>query len=61
MKSNKQDSDEKMVKFTEDFKAILAAITYQINTLKSLSTQKDSTKPMDPTTVFLVNRRNLPF
>ena len=27
IKSNKQDSDEKMTKLTEDFKSILAAIT----------------------------------
>ena len=41
MKANKQDSDEKITKPTEDFKAILAEITYQINTLKSFPTQKD--------------------
>ena len=39
--SNKQDSDEKMAKFKEEFKIMLAAKTYQINTLKSSPTHKD--------------------
>ena len=38
MKNNKQDSDEKMMKLTEDFKAVIASsitsITYHINYLK---------------------------
>ena len=38
MKANKQDSDEKMMKLTEDFKAVIASsitsITYHINYLK---------------------------
>ena len=34
MKSNKQDSDEKIMKLTEYFKTILAELTDQINTLK---------------------------
>ena len=38
MKANKQHSDEKMVKLAEDFKAMLAAITDHINTLKYSST-----------------------
>ena len=45
MKSNNQDSDDKMVNLTEDFKAMLAAITDQINTLKYSSTHQDSPKP----------------
>ena len=48
-----------MMKLIEDFKAMLAEITYQINTLKYLPTQKDSPKPPDPTTVVPDNRRAL--
>ena len=40
IKINKQDSDEKMTKFIEDFKAILGSITDQIKTLKSSPNQK---------------------
>ena len=46
IKSNKQDSDEKIVNLTEDFKSIIVAITDQINTLKSSSTQKYLPKPL---------------
>ena len=41
MKSNKQYSDDKMMKFTEESKVMLAEITYHINTLKSSPTHKD--------------------
>ena len=45
MKSNKQDSDEKMMKLTEDIKEILAStitsMMDQINILKSSPAQKD--------------------
>ena len=34
MKSNKKDYDEKIMKLTEAFKKMLAAITDNINTLK---------------------------
>ena len=57
MVANKQDSNDKMVKFTEEFKTMLAAITDQINTLKSLSNQNDSPNLLDPTTVVPDNRR----
>ena len=40
MRANKKDSDDKMKKFIEEFKKILAAITYWINTLKSSPTQR---------------------
>ena len=46
-----------MMKLTEDFKAMLAAITDQINNFKSLPTQKDPPKPPDPNNVVLNNRR----
>ena len=45
---------------TEDLKAILTAIMDQINTLKSLPTQKDYPKHPDPTVVFLDNRKAAP-
>ena len=57
MKSNKQYSDEKMMNLTEDFKAMLAEITYQINTLKSSLIQKYFTKPPYLTTVVPSKRR----
>ena len=57
---NKQDSDEKMTKLIEEFKTMLAAITYQNNTVKSSPTQKDSTKPPGTTTVVPSNRRAPP-
>ena len=60
MKSNEQDSDEKMKKFIEYFKEMLVAITHQINTLKYPPTQKNSPKLLDPTNVFPTNRRDTP-
>ena len=64
MKSNKKDSDKKMMKLTEDFKAIFASIitsmTENINISKSSPAQKYSSKPQDPTTVVPANRRDLP-
>ena len=64
MKANKQDSGEKMMKLTEDVKAMLissiTSITYHINTFKSFPTQKYSPKPPYPTTVVPSNRRDLP-
>ena len=42
IRANNQDSDEIMTKLTEEFKKMLASIIDQINTLKSLSTQKYS-------------------
>ena len=45
IKAKNQDSDEKMMKLTEDFKPMLASyitsIIDQINTLKYYLTQKD--------------------
>ena len=60
MKSGKKYSDEKIIKFPEEFKAILAEITDQINTLKSSPNQKDSTNPPDPTNVVPTNSRAEP-
>ena len=64
MKTNNQDSDEKMMKLTEDFKAMLAStiksIMDQINTLESSPTQKDSPKPTDCTNMALYNKRASP-
>ena len=60
-KANKQDSDKKTMKLTEDFKAMnassITSITDQINTFTSYPTQKDSPKPPEPTTVVPDNRR----
>ena len=56
MKANKQESDEKMTKFTEEFKAILAAITDQINTFKYSPTYKYLTNPPDPTNMVPTNK-----
>ena len=41
MKAKNQDSVEKMMNLTEEFKAMLASIMDHINTLKSSPTQKD--------------------
>ena len=49
-----------MIKLTENFKAMLAVITYQINTLKSSPTHKYSTKPPESNTLVPDNRRNPP-
>ena len=38
MKSNKQESDEKMAQFTVKFEIMLEVISYQINTLTSSPT-----------------------
>ena len=38
IKANKKDYDDKILKLTEDFKAMLAAITDQINTLEYFPT-----------------------
>ena len=62
--ANKQDSDEKITKLIEDFKAMIASsiasITDKINTLKSFPTHNDSPKPPDTTTVVPANRRDPP-
>ena len=62
MKANKKNSYEKMMKLTEEYKAMIASsitsITDQINSLKYLPTQNDSPKPPDLTTVVLSIRRD---
>ena len=64
MKYNKQEYDDKKMKFTEDFKAMLASsitsIKYQINTLNSSPTQKDSPNTPEPTTAVPDNIRDPP-
>ena len=60
MRANTQDSDDKMRKFIEEFKTMITAITYHINNLKYLPTQKDSPNPMEPTMVNPYNRRAPP-
>ena len=60
IKSNKKDSDDTMTKFTEESKAMLAEITYHINSLKSSPTQKYSPNPPDPSNVVPTYRRSPP-
>ena len=60
VEANKQNYDKKTTKFTEELKTMLTANTYQINSLKSLPTQKDSQNPSDPNTVVPANRRASP-
>ena len=64
MESNKQDYDEKMMKLTEYFKAMLASsitsITDHINTFKYSPTQKYSPTPPYPTTVVPDNKNSPP-
>ena len=64
MKSNKKESDEKMMKLTEYLKVITAStivsIMDQIKIQKYLSAEKDSPKPQENTTVFPDNRRAPP-
>ena len=56
MKVNKQEFDEKMKKFAEEFKSMLTAIIDQTNTHKSFPIQKDSPNPTYPTNVVPPNR-----
>ena len=60
MKSNKEDSDDKMMNIVEDLKVMLTEITEQIKTLKYWTTQKDPPKPPEPNTVVTANRRAPP-
>ena len=66
LKDYKQDSDEKTMKLSEDFKTMFALISYHINksnhisTMSYSSTQKDISTPPDPTTVVPANRRATP-
>ena len=64
MKSKNKDYNNKMMNLTEEFKEMLASsitsITDQINTLKSLPTQKKSPNSADPTTLILDEKRDSP-
>ena len=60
IKAKNQDYDERMMKLTQDFKAILTPIMDHISTLKYFPTENDSTKAPNPTTVVLSNRRDPP-
>ena len=51
MKSNRQDSDNKMMKLTKYVKVMLAEITDHINTLKSSPTYKYSPNPSEGFTI----------
>ena len=60
MRSNKQDSGEKMTQFIVKFETILAVISSHINTLEHSPTQKDTSNPLDPTIVVTANRKAPP-
>ena len=60
MKVNKQDSDKKMTKLSEEFKTIFAVLSNKLKKLLSSLTQKDTSTPMDPTTVVPNNKRDSP-
>ena len=60
MKANNQDSDGEIINLTEDFKEMLSAITYNINTLKLLPNKKESPNILDPTTLGPDNNRDQP-
>ena len=42
MKTNKQDSDEKMTKLSEEFKTMFVVLSNHLNTLSYSPTQKDT-------------------
>ena len=60
MKSNKQESDEKMTQFTLKFEKLFAVILNQLKTLEYSPTQKNKSNPSDTTTVVPDNRRDKP-
>ena len=66
IKYYKQDSYEKMEKWSEDFKTISAVLSdpinksNQINAMSSSPTQKDTSTPPDPSTLVPANRRDPP-
>ena len=60
MKTNKQKFDDKCWISQNTSKQCFASITDQINNLKSLPTQKDSSNPPDPTIVVLANMTDTP-
>ena len=56
----KQDSDERMTKFSEEFKTMFAVISNQINTMLSSSTKKNASTNPEPNTLVSANRRAPP-
>ena len=60
MKSNKKDSDEKIMKLSEESKTMFAVLSNQPNTLSSSPTQKDKYIPPDHITVITANKRAPP-
>ena len=55
-KSNKKDSDEKIMQFTETLKVLTAFMMDQNNIQKCSTTNKDTYTPLEPTTVVPANR-----
>ena len=64
LKSNKQDSDGKIMNITEYFKSMLSSpitsITDKIKSFKSSPTQKNSPNPLVSTTMVPANRMSSP-
>ena len=61
IESNRQDSDEKMKKLTEDLKGRITSMMDKIAIPESSPDHKDSPKVQYPTTVVPANRRDPPF
>ena len=60
IKSNRQDTYEKLTNLTEDLKAMIRSIMYQTNNPKSFPAQKYTSNHPDPITVFPANMRAPP-
>ena len=60
MKSNKQDSDGKIMQFIETLKVLTAFMMDQTNISKFPPTQKDTSTPLDPTALIPGNKRSSP-
>ena len=60
IEANRQDSDEKMNKITEDLTAIITSMMHQIKISKSSPDQKDSPKALDPSSGVPANKKYQP-
>ena len=60
IEANRQDSDEKIKKLTEDLTEMITSMTDQIKISRSSLDKKDSTKAQYPTTVLPANKRAPP-
>ena len=53
-------TDKKLTQITENLQFLTAFMMYHTNIYKSSPTQKDTSTPLDPTTVVPTNRRDPP-